>query len=309
MSTTWRLQKSESRTLSRKEALELAAEHAGLPHSPVERDLDQGRVKKLAAIIREGLALPFNWATVKFDGRNVRMNGQHSSAAIMEVGADLPDKLTFHVDLFEATDRKGMVELFRQFDQRWSSRTSADIAGAYQGLVPELSDCNKKVIKVAAEGLSWCMRMVEGGEAPTGDDTYDLLHKPNKEFQAFFLWANGIVNARRELLRKEVMAAMYKTHDASQSGASKFWRQVSLGINGFTDDQDPGAVLTSELTKALEDREYREKEFETAAHYYKKCVKAWNAFCVGQRISSLKVAKSKGWPDVLRPGDEQEQAA
>lgn len=305
--SSWQLLKSESSVLSRAKALELAAKHAGLPKSPVEREVDPNRVKKLTTIIRNGLALPFNWATVEYDGQTVRMNGQHSSAAIMEVGPEIPDRLAFHVDQFRAADRNGMVELFRQFDQRWSSRTAQDISGAYQGLVPGLSDCNRKVMKRAAEALSWFLRTVEGGEAPTGDDTYDLLHY--ETHLPFFQWVNGIWNGRKELLQTQVMAAMYQTYHASQSGAGRFWREVSFGPDYFTDDMAPGAVLIGELSRAAEDKDFRVREFETPAHYYKKAVKAWNAFCAGQRISTLKVTKGKGWPDVSRHGDESAEAA
>ena len=304
-SMSWQLVKSESSTLKRDKALEFAAKHSGLPHSPVEREVDPNRVKKLVNIIRSGVALPFNWATVDYEGKTVRMNGQHSSAAIKEIGAELPDKLSFHVDHFRADDRASMVDLFRQFDQRWSSRTAADVSGAYQGLVPELVDCNRKAVKIGAEAISWYLRTVEGAEAHTGDSTYDLLH--HHKYTAFFRWINGIVNGRKELLKKEVMAAMFRTYEASESGATKFWREVSFGPDFFTDDMTPGAVLIGELSRALEDRDFREKEFEKAAAYYKKSVKAWNAFCAGQRISTLKVA-AKGWPDVSRFGDQEEAA-
>jgi hypothetical protein len=304
---SWKLSKSETLTLPKAKALEFAAKHAGLPRSPVERDVDPGRVKKLAAILRNGLALPFNWAIVKYDGQAVRMNGQHSSAAIIEVGSELPDSLTFHLDHYEAKERKSMVELFRQFDQRWSSRTGSDIAGAFQGLVPELVNCNRKVGKVAAEAISWVLRTVDGAEGiPTGDDTYDLLHK--EQYTPFVLWLNGIINGRKELLRKEVVAAMYKTYDRSQSGATKFWREISFGPDYFTDDMMPGAVLIGELARASEDKDFRDKEFETAATYYKKAVKAWGAFCAGQRIATLKVTKGKGWPDVSGYGEKEEAA-
>ena len=302
----WRLLKSESLTLNKADALEFARAHSNLPHSPVERDLDLRRVKKLEFIIRNGLALPFNWARVKFDGKVFRMNGQHSSAAIVAVGADIPDKLAFHMDDFEATDRNGVIELFRQYDQRWSSRTSADMAGAFQGFNPDLVACNKKILKIAAEGLSWCLRNPQGADAPTGDEIYSLYH--DKRYTPFFIWIGGIINARKELMKKEVMAAMYATYDVRESGATKFWREVSFGPDYFTDDQAPGAVLIGELSRALDEREFRTKEFETPAHYYKKCLKAWKLFCAGQRTSTLKVAKGKEWPDVARFGDQEEAA-
>lgn len=303
---SWSFLRSECLTLPRAKALEFASKHAQMPHSPVERNVDPNRVKKLVAILKNGLAVPFNWAVVEYEGKDVRMNGQHSSLAIMEVGKEIPDSLTFHLDRFRADGRNAMVELFRQFDQRWTSRTAGDICGAYQGLNPDLKDCNQKVVKAAAEALSWCLRTVEGTDAPVGDNTYDLLH--DVRFTPFFQWVNGIWNGRKELTKKEVMAAMYKTHEASEAGASNFWREVSFGPDYFTDDMAPGAVLIGELNRALEDKEYRAKEFETPAIYYKKTIKAWNAHCASQRIASLKVTKSKGWPDVSRYGDETEAA-
>ena len=304
----WRLIKSECFTLSKAKALELATKHSSLPRSPVERPFDARRAKRIVDIIRNGLALPFQWATVDYDGGKLRMNGQHSSTGIVEIGPDLPDKLSFHLDHFEADSREGMVELFRQFDPRWSMRTAVDIAGAFQGLVHEIADCNRKVMKVAAEAISWFKRTVEGAEGiPTGDETYDLLHQ--EMYLPFYVWLNGITNGRRELLKKEVIAAMYSSFDASQAGATEFWREVSYGPDYFTDDMEPGAVLIGELCRAAEERDFKEKEFAQAATYYKKAVKAWNAFCAGQRISSLKVTKQKGWPDVARYGDSEDDSA
>ncbi len=305
--SSWKLLRSESFVLVRSKALEFAAKHASLPRSPVEREVDKNRVKRLVQILKDGLALPFNWATVEYEGQALRMNGQHSSGAILEVGPDCPESLAFHVDHFKAEDRAGMVSLFRQYDQRWSSRTAADVAGAYQGLEKQLESCNRKVAKLGAEAISWVLRTVDGVEGiPTGDDTYDLLHHAN--YIRFILWLSGIVNGRKELMRKEVMAAMYKSHDASQAGATKFWREVSFGPDYFTDDTQPAAVLIGELAKAIEDRDFREREFLQPATYYKKAVKAWNAFCADQRISTLKVAKGKGWPEIHRPGEAKEAA-
>src|SRR5262245_38503134 len=96
----WKLTKSETHVLPRVKALEFAAKHAGLPKSPVEREVDPKRVQRLANIIRRGDALSFNWATVLYEGQTVRMNGQHSSAAILEVAGENPASLSFHMDQY-----------------------------------------------------------------------------------------------------------------------------------------------------------------------------------------------------------------
>lgn len=305
----WKLVKSETVKANRQKAIELATAHCGLTESSIERQKDQRHVEKLIQILRGDIVLPFQWATVQFEGKKLRMNGQHSSAAIVEVAAEIPEHLVFHIDHYEANSREGMVGLFRQFDQRWSSRSSADIAGAYQGLMKQISECQRKVMKAAAEAISWCRRTVDGEEGvPTGDDTYSILHV--ERHLPFLLWVNGIVNGRKELMKKEVMAAMYKSHDCSESHATEFWRPVSFGPDYFSDDTTPGAVLITELSRSFEEPDFREREFPQASIYYKKSVKAWNAHCAGQKISTLKVAaKGKGWPEVARPGDEVNDAA
>jgi hypothetical protein len=305
---TWKLVKSESMILARDKALELAAKHANLPRSPVEREFDERRMTKLVTILKNGLAIPFNWATVEYDGQTLRMNGQHSSKALLEVAGDIPDKLGFHFDRFEAPDRNAMVSLFRQYDQRWSGRSARDVAGAYQGLKEELASCNRKISKLAVEAISWTWRSVDGLEGiPTGDDAYQLFHRD--DCVPFVLWLNGIINGRKELMRREVVAAMFKTYEVSQSAASSFWREVSFGPDFFTDDSKPAAVLIGELSRAAEERDFREKEFPNLASYYKKAVKAWNAFCAGQHINTLKVTKGKGWPDIAPPENEGDREA
>jgi hypothetical protein len=308
---SFRLIKSESYTLDRKKALEFATKHASLPHSPVERERDPKRVQRLIDILRDGKALPFQWATVLWDGQTVRMNGQHSLQAIVELGQEIPSRLSFHLDQYEADTRSDMIDLFRQFDQRWSGRSSQDIAGAYQGLMTDLVECDRKVMKVAAEGISWCKRTVLDDPAPTGDDTYDLLQSEN--LLPFFLWFNGIPNGRKELLKKEIVGAIWQTYERSQSGASKFWKEVSYGPDFFLDDKEPGSVLITELIQATDDEDFRNREFPARSVYYKKAIKAWNAFCAHMKVSTLRIAKAKGgkssWPDVSHYGDTSESDA
>jgi hypothetical protein len=240
------------------------------------------------------------------------MNGQHSSTAIINVGQDVPDKLTFHMDSYQADDRNGMIELFRQFDQRWSSRTSADISGAYQGLVKEIAHCDHALVASAARGICWFKNHVIKETYPKGDDVYGILHDPQEI--PFLLWINSIANLqgkskRRELLRPEVIGAMCMTYERSQSASDKFWRETSCGPDHFADDQMPCAVLIYELSQAEVDENFKAKEFPGNSAYYNKCIKAWNAFCSNHRITSLKVTNKKTWLDALYPSDEEESAA
>ena len=315
---SWRLVKSDSCTLDRNKAIEYAAKHAGLTLSEIERKVDEGRVKKLAEKLRLGIVLPFNWAVVKYQGKLIRMNGHHSSRAIMEVGSEIPAKLSFHMDSFEAETDQDLVSLFRQFDQRWSSRSVLDICGAYMGINPKLLGSKRELMKVAADGISWCKRTVLNEPAPKGDDTYDLL--TDEIYTSFFQFVNTHITPAfsKILMKREIMGAMWQTHEVSQSGASRFWGAVASGPDSFTDDTLPSAVLVREFCQVKEEdgAEFYRKEFMSSpSFYYRKSIKAWNAFCVGQKVQTLKVTRAKGakgpasWPEVSPYNQEEEAAA
>src|SRR5262245_9021400 len=109
---SWRLIKSETLILTRVKALELAEKFKAMPKSPVERDIRPKNVAHLIGILRNNQALPFNWATVDYESLKVRMNGQNSSEAITQVGLEIPESLTFHLDHYKADTRSDMIDLF-----------------------------------------------------------------------------------------------------------------------------------------------------------------------------------------------------
>jgi len=302
---TFHLNRSDSVTLDRAKALDFARKHAALPKSPTERELEVSRMKKLVNVLKEGLALPFQWATVDYGNQTYRMNGQHSSNAILEAADFLPERMGFHIDHYKVDDRQGMVELFRQFDQRWSMRSSGDVAGAFQGLSPELAQCSRKACKKAAEGLAWYFQSVVG-ESPiglqmAGDDKYDVFGR--RDYFEFFHFCDRLLTDKTpELQKPSVTAAIYATFTMSPPGAKTFWTGVGCGVDHFSDDSNPGAVLAAEFQKAKDDKSFRDAL--RPADYYKKSVKAWNAFCDGEKIRSLNVSK-KGWPEVHHYVEEQ----
>ncbi len=286
----WKRVESETVILNRDKAKEFAAKHNSLPHSPTERTLEPDRVKRLQTVMTEGRSIPFNWATVKFSGKQYRMNGQHSSRAIMEFEGDLPDSLTFHVDKFDAGSKEGMADLFRQFDARWSSRSKADVSGAFQGLNDGVAGCARDRAKLAVEGVAWYRRNMEKIPVAGGDDVYSLFFE--EALYPFVTWVDQVLSIKTpEMKRAPVLAAMYATFVKSESGAREFWQQVA--INNQTDDASPSAVLSAELVKAKE-----EKKPMAPGEFYGKCIKAWNAWRGGEKIRSLNINTKKGLPDI-----------
>lgn len=286
MASLFRLKKSITQPLD----AELARRFRDMEPSPTERDLNAGRLKYLRAQADAGLLIPFNWATATLNGRTVRMNGQHSSAMLcdlIEAGA-FPEGLRVHLDEYEVDGPDGLALLFRQFDSRKSGRTAADVAGAYQGLHPQLQDVNKAVAKLGVEGIVWQRKHVEGLPVDGGDDVYSLFG--NEQYHPFLRWLNDVFSIKTPELRKQqVVSAMFATWEANRDEAKKFWDQVARGGIEY-EDTAPSTVLDNWL-KAAKDGTL--KEDLKPAQYYQGCVYAWNAYREEKAIKDIKADTRK----------------
>jgi hypothetical protein len=291
---------SETLVVTSQKAVALAKEHQSLPRSPTERELDPKRVQELVNRIKAGLFLPCNWATVNFDGVKYRMNGQHSSRAILDAADVLPSDVVIHLDLYTTDTSSGMGVLFRQFDARFSGRTKKDVAGAYQSLVKEFQEIDRRYAKLGIEGISWYNRQ-QGLPVPSGDDLYDQFLVP--EYRAFLLWLDEILSAKTpEMLRAPIVASMYGTFSLSAPGAKHFWTHVAK--DDLSADDDPRFALSKELQRILEEKKSKVKPDE----FYAKCIKAWNAFCSGEKIRNLNVSTKKGLPEIAAYQERPEQS-
>ena len=290
----FRLVKSETLIVGREQALEQARAHQTLLRSPAERDLDPKWVEELVGRIKAGRWLPCSWATVIYEGVKSRMNGQHSSQAILDAGDGLPDQVVIHLDQYEAHEPEGMGLLFRQFDDRNSGRSKQDVAGVYQGLTKEaLEGISRKKAKIGIEGIGWFNRVIEKVPVSSGDDLYKNMLR--EVFHPFIRWLENILSIKTpELERVPIVAAMYGTFIKSEAAAQDFWANVAK--NNLSDDSDPRAVLSAELVKIREDK--GKAKTPAPGEYYAKCIKAWRAFRMGEKIHSLSVNTKKGLPDI-----------
>jgi len=286
----FRLVASKTHEVDRADALRMAHRHASLPESPTERDLDRKHVEKLTDRFKGGLMIPCCWATVKFQGRVYRINGHHSSEGMLAAGEALPPRVVIHFDEYEIDEPEGMAVLFRQFDGRLSMRDSADVAGAYQGLVPELEGITRATGKLGVEGIDWHLRVIEEVPVRSGDDKYSMFLVP--VYYPFLHWLSGVISVKTpELKRTSIIGAMYETFLKSESGAVDFWSAVARG--GLTDDDAPATVLSRGL---VEIKETKGQPPPKPGQIYAQCIKAWNAFRSGEKLRSLVYNLKKGLP-------------
>jgi hypothetical protein len=287
--TDFRLLNSETRKLTRA----LAEEFHAMEPSPTERELDRKRVEHLRGKADKGHLVTFQWSVAKLGNRRVRMNGQHSSTMLTELNGAFPEDLTVHLDEYEVDSEFALASLFRQFDDRKSSRNARDVAGAYQMLFEPLRDVPRPSAKLAAEGITWYRRFVEGVQAASGDDQYELFNQTGTH--AFIRWIGEVLSIKTpELKKAPLIAAMYAGFIASDGDARKFWNDVARGGVEYEDDA-PATVLDSWL-KALKE----EKNGLKPGQYYQGAIFAWNAFREGKPITkSIKYDVSKGFHRVI----------
>lgn len=261
--------------------------------SSTERDLDPARVKHLRRKANAGQLVTFHWVLAKHKGELIRMNGQHSSEMLAGLDGLLPTGLKVHLEQYEVDSGNDLAILFRQFDDRKSARTAADIAGVYQGLHSDLVAVDKKMAKLAIDGYAWYLRIVEQAAPPVGDGVYALFNEVN--LHPYIKWVAELHTSKtREMQVRPVTAAMFATYNTNEQVARTFWDEVSRGGDPDQDDL-PQTVLDRWLRAIYE--EGVEDEF-SPRNYYQGCVYAWNAHRDDKRIASIKYEVKKNFAQI-----------
>jgi hypothetical protein len=279
---------------------EVAEKFRDLEPSPTEREISPSRMKMLRQKAEAGQLITFQWAMARLGDQVWRMNGQHSSNMLCDLNGKFPEGLYVHLDEYEVESKDGLALLFRQFDDRKSGRTVGDVAGAYQGLIPELAGVPRDIAKLGVEGIAWFMRWVEGITPPAGDDVYDLFNR--KSHHPFLQWLGTLFDIKTKEMREVgILAAMYGTFIKSETAAKEFWHQVARGGVEY-EDSAPSTVLDGWLKTYAEmkaaDRVKAGMATRVPAHFYSGCVWAWNAYRRSKAIKDIQHDTKKGLPPI-----------
>ncbi len=263
---------------------ELAERFATMTPSPTERPLNPGRVRYLRAKIDAGLSVSYHWAFAKYGETIYRMNAQHSSTVLHTMAREgvFPDEeLWAHIDEFEVNSLEALALLFRQYDDRKSSRSVGDVSGAYQGLYPELNDVPRNVAKIGIEGVTWFNKNVEGLSVPAGDDKFSRFS--DQTLWPFLHWLASI-DPSGELKHISLVAAMFGTYNAAQPEAEAFWEAVANGGQEF-EPTAPVTVLYNWLKDAYSDNLNANIKPDG---YYQGAIYCWNSFRAGRTINTVR---------------------
>lgn len=276
---------------------QLAQQIAQMPGSATERPLDNRRLDYLKGQVTTGQATVFSWAiAVRPDETEVRINGQHSSHLLAALDGDMPKGLMVNLTRYRVEDEHDEILLFKQFDARPSTRSIADIAGAYQCTEADLRAVPRPAAKAAIEGIAFHLRRKVGVRLPKGDEVYGLFHQP--EYAPFIVWMGNVLTMKTpELKKAAVVGAIYATWERDPQAAKDFWHEVSRGGQEFA-EKAPTTVLDQWLQDAdISAKKKRPKVF-TDDQLYQGCVFVWNAHRNGKTtIEKVNYNTGKGLSD------------
>lgn len=281
---------------------ELARQFSEMKASPTERPIKATRLKMLKDKADAGKLVSFQWAKAKFRGEWVRVNGQHSSTMLSQLNGSFPEGLYAHIDEFDVgDDADSLAILFRQYDDPKSSRNTGDVAGAWQGLVSELSDVDRSLGKLGIDGYWFYYQHVIGtlpsvdGKPVHKDDRYSLFNVAG--LHPFLHWIgdrdSGLFSIKTpELNHPAVVAAMYSTFIANEAAAREFWDLVARGGPQFAEGA-PEALL-DEWLRRMTDRKTKDGTIKPA-NFYQACIFAWNARREEASPKAIKADCKKGF--------------
>jgi hypothetical protein len=274
----FQLVSTETKPLTR----ELATQFATMKGSPTERERNESRCKHLRAKFLAGTLIPFNWSVAVLDGVEYRMNGQHSSGVLNDLDGGFPEADVVVLTKYDVKNKEGLAQLFRQFDDRKSSRTPVDVSGAYQGLVDQIADVPRSAAKSAIEGIAWFNDKIEGASVPSGDDKFALFNR--EQYHPFVRFIGELLsdNKAPELKAPAVVGGIYATFTKNEADARSFWDLVARKGDQFNDN-----APTSVLDKWLVDINKGIAEIKPV-QIYKGIVFAWNAARADRDIQRIK---------------------
>jgi hypothetical protein len=246
---------------------ELAEDFATMPKWKGERDMDENRKQMIVEKIRRGLFHSPTWAHAKLGWHTMRVNGQHSSAALLEC-EQFPVGMKATILGFEVDTEAEMAILFDQFDNPESARQMKDTIRAHAAVEINLADCSVKTLQTILSG----MEMSSGSAGKLSrSDRAALLHSEG----AFIAFARQFATSRHIMFRG-VIAAMYLTWKRDEVRANEFWHLVSTEEHH---DSDNGTrVLARFLNSEVVGRCSRVGMRWDKRSIMVKCLHAWNAY-------------------------------
>lgn len=272
----------------------IAEDHSVLPELPRGRALREERIDALVEDLKKGEVVTFRWATVDVGGVVYRIQGKHSSKALMDYGDKIPP-CDATMERYKADDMASAVRLWGKYDTKVSAHTSNEMYLHTAASLSSIAGLPARMISLAAKGLSMDLWERAAPKHTDQDRAQLLLAHPN-----FVLFIHDVFdggNKRHALMmRGPVTGAMARTFRKAQTESRTFWLMVrdATGSRPSCPSRRIREYLlsTSVLSGAGASTGRRAVVPE---EMFCKCVTAWNAWR-SAGTTDLKFYADKPWP-------------
>jgi len=263
-----------------------------------ERPLKKWRVDFLVAEIeRGGFEQGRQISFALFDGKLIRVNGQHRLRAVVETG----EAQTFMVEVKPVADEHELAALYATYDNE--SRTLSETAGPLM----KKGDLGKEEVATLLRSVQF----IYTGFRKADDRQAATMRSHVMRNQVAALWypyaaryfelteqAPG--NGKAALRRQSVAAVALYTLKFQPQKAAEFWQ--GLAMDDGLRRTDPRKSLLEKLRSGDEARSVVFQMHAVAA--------AWNAFFAGRKLKEVRVRLNKpfriaGTPVMVQRLDEE----
>lgn len=267
-----------------------------------DRPLRQSHVDSLVKHMQRGTFCP-EWVHIivcLLDGRNYRMNGQHTAWARLEMPEDWPCHVNW--EQWEAKSMEDMRRLYCSID-RAAPRTKSNVVHAYLAQTREFGEYKAHVLRILPQGFSfWRWPTSTERARYDGDEIAYLLKTEFLDVAKHVCILLDGMSARehRHLVRAPVVAAVCATMEKVPVRARAFWQPVADGV-GFEGKDDPrkrlrDLLMTTAVSYGGGSGSPRAKISQEAM--YRACLFAWRAWRSGKKLKTVKLMDSGNRPSV-----------
>lgn len=250
---------------------ELALEFSTMPCTKGERPIRKDRVEELRGHIECGSFHSPDWASGYLNGVRYRVNGQHSSLALIESNGSFPTGLKANIKDFVVDTEEDLGVLFTYFDNQNGARTSRDVLRA---LLAGSSEYPDAVTEKVGSAMHFAQCSFETKATAVLRNAMLRMHPTFIDFAYEFV-------GHRQMGKVAVIAAMYKTWKKSPVGADEFWHLVRSEAHPSPNN------ATRVLLRVLRDVPKSNTRHSRDKEVYAKSINAWNNWRRGIEITRL----------------------
>ncbi len=231
-------------------------------------------------------------AHCKEDGLDYRMNGQHTSWAVLELPEN--EKPAYKVKLYKYTceTMNDVRQLYSTFDRNLA-RSMGNVINAYVLGQTGFEKFDASAIRHVAAGFAlWRWEHAHERQKYDGDARGALMITEFRDLSIGVL--NMLMGLGRtpeigHLWRAPTIAAIFETRSKVIGDSNTFWKGIADGL-GFETKTDPRLKLRTLLRETS--LSVRGQHTRVSQEYmYRACILAWNAWREGRELAYIKAGQ------------------